>query len=312
MTEPMDRLNNAWELLAEKLQGWLDSAILMLPNLLLALIFFALVVFISRRLRNFSYRLLERISDNGAVNRLISAILAIVFVTLGMFVALSIMNLDKAVTSLLAGAGVAGLAIGLAFQEPLINTLSGIMMSVDKPFQLNDLVETNGYMGTISSITLRTTHLKLMSGEKVVIPNKHVVQNPFVNYTINGERRVELSCGISYGEDLDKVRSVVLQAVERNVDYDKTRPVEFFYTGFGSSSIDFLVRFWLKLCNQADYLRARDEALVAVRKAFDAEGITIPFPIRTLDFGIKGGLQLGQVLKPANGESGPADLPSIP
>lgn len=297
----MERLKNAWELLAEKLQGWLDSAVLMLPNLLLALIFFALVVFISRRLRNITYRLLERISDNGAVNRLISAILAILFVTLGMFVALSIMNLDKAVTSLLAGAGVAGLAIGLAFQEPLINTLSGIIMSVDKPFQLNDLVETNGFMGTISNITLRSTHVKLMSGEKVVIPNKLVVQNPFTNYTINGERRVDLTCGISYGEDLDKVKRVALEAVQRRVNYNKSRPVEFFYTGFGSSSIDFIIRFWLDLCNQSDYLKARDEAVIALKQAFDAEGITIPFPIRTLDFGIKGGLQLGRVLESANG-----------
>jgi len=80
--------------------------------------------------------------------------------------------------------------------------------------------------------------------------------------------------------------------------------VEFFYTGFGNSSIDFILRFWIKKCRQVDFLKSRSDAVIGLKKAFDQNGITIPFPIRTLDFGIKGGQKLNEMLvRKANGNN---------
>lgn len=119
------------------------------------------------------------------------------------------------------------------------------------------------------------------------------------NFTISRERRLDFSCGISYGDDLELVKRITTEAIEREVDYDKNRPVEFFYNEFGNSSINFVVRIWLNHTTQKTLLTTQSQTVMAMKKAFDQHDITIPFPIRTLDFGIKGGEKLNQVLPQA-------------
>ena len=133
------------------------------------------------------------------------------------------------------------------------------------------------------------------SGQVVTIPNKMVLQNPIVNYSYLGRRRVELDCGISYGEDLDFVEQVARKAltdIEKLDDFE----VDFLYTEFGDSSINFRIRFWIDQLTQGEYLFIKSQALRAIKKAFDKNNILIPFPIRTIDFAIKGGSALSQQL----------------
>ena len=111
--------------------------------------------------------------------------------------------------------------------------------------------------------------IRTPQGQIVYIPNKVVYENPFTNYTKNFERRIDLSCGISYGDDLEKVKKIATEAISSIEKRDKNKDVEFFFTEFGSSSI-----------------------IMALKKAFDENDIMIPFPIRTLDFGIRGGEKL--------------------
>ena len=101
-----------------------------------------------------------------------------------------------------------------------------------------------------------------------------------------------LECGISYGDDLEKVKEVALDAVSAIKNRDKHRDVEFYFQEFGSSSINFVVRFWVRFQGNPDYWDAKSEAVMALKKAFDENDIMIPFPIRTLDFGIRGGEKL--------------------
>lgn len=280
-------MSDALDKLIEKIMGWGESFLLMLPNFGVAIIVGIIFFFLARYGRKIILKLLERFSDNHAINRLISNIGTVVIAVVGLFIALSILELNKTVTSLLAGAGVVGLAIGLAFQEPILNTFSGIVMSMRRMIRLGDHIETNGYEGIVDRINLREIHLKLFTGEDVVIPNKMVIQNPLINFTVNGERRVDLACGVSYSDDLEKVKEVAIAAVKESVDHDNTKEVEVYYDGFGSSSIDFTLRVWLNLCDKQSYLKARSDAIIALKKAFDREGISIPFPIRTLDFPLK-------------------------
>ena len=123
-----------------------------------------------------------------------------------------------------------------------------------------------------------------------------------INFSTTGKRRIDLGVGVSYGDDLDKARQLALEAVEAIPDRDPEGEVELFYQEFGSSSIDFVVRFWIDFQRQSQYLKARSEAVMAIKKAFDAHGITIPFPIRTLDFGIVGGERLADTLAPFSSE----------
>lgn len=273
-----------------EIQNWIKNGIELLPNIVVAIVLAILLAILARYFKRYSLQLLNRFTGEKEVNKFLSSIFTGIIILVGAFVILGILNLDKTVTSLLAGAGIVGLALGLAFQEPIINTISGVLMSVRELYNLGDLVETNGYLGKIKEVHLRSTTLRQLSGELVTIPNKLIIQNPLKNLSISGERRVDIECGISYGEDLRQVRKVALSAIESTIEYRmKNKPVEFYFTGYGDSSIDFVIRFWIDLCEQSDFFDTRSRGVIALKEAFDREGITIPFPIRTLDFGIKGG-----------------------
>jgi len=225
---------------------------------------------------------------------LLSATLYIAVVSIGTFVALSILQLDKAVTSLLAGAGILGLALGFAFQDIASNFIAGILMATRKPFRVGDILDTNDHFGVVTEMNLRATIIKDFQGQEIIIPNKEIYQKPIKNYSRYSKRRIDLSVGISYGDNLQKVKDVVLEAVNALDMIDKSKPVDFVYKGFGDSSIDFDIFYWVPRPNQMDYNKAVSAGVMAVKQAFDENNITIPFPIRTLDFGIKGGEKLHQ------------------
>jgi small conductance mechanosensitive channel len=181
--------------------------------------------------------------------------------------------------------------------------MSGFMMAVRRPFDVGDLVEVAGKRGRIQHIALRASEIQTLDGLSILIPNREIFQNPITNYTSTPNRRMELSVGTAYGDDLEKVRSVVIEAVQSVPKRNLERDVELFFTEFGDSSINFVVRVWLNQADEITYFAARSEAMIAIKKAFDQKGITIPFPIRTLDFGADavGGTRLdGMALRVAS------------
>ena len=304
----LNQFQDSFGKLMDKLSGWLSELVLILPNLVVALLVLTISYFIARFLKKGAHKGMLKISGNYTVANVISNVIVAAFMVIALFVALNVMNLSDAVTALLGTAGVIGLAVGLALQDPLINLFSGVLMSVREKYNIGDFVETNGYTGTIQKVTLRSTVLRTTTGQDVVIPNKEVIQNPLMNYTASGMRRIDLECGVSYGDDLEKVRRVAMEAIENaEIDRDKSKPVEVFFKGFGNSSIDFVLRFWNNTTKQRDYFSSRNNAVIALKKAFDANDITIPFPITTLDFGIEGGVRIDDIyplqklVRPTNG-----------
>ena len=294
--------------LVDKLQGWGESAILLLPNLVAALIVVFVAAFLARVARRVVHGLLSRLTTHapqaGNVTNLLGTIAYIVVLAAGTFVALGLLQLDNVVTTLLAGAGVVGLALGFAFQDIASNFISGVLMAVNPIFLVGEIVETNGYTGTIREITLRTTVLDTFDGRKVILPNAKVFGEALVNFSARGERRVDLGCGVGYGDDLGHAQKVAVEAVEELDLLKHGRPVQLYYTEFGDSSINFTVRFWVDFRKQTDFLEAQSEAIKAVKAAFDASGVTIPFPIRTLDFDPNGGVALREMLGGQGGTSG--------
>lgn len=292
----MEQFNESFNNLVDKLEGWLNNIIIAVPNIILAAIVLAIGIFLARYVNKYVQKIIRRFSNHGAVNRLMSSVVTTVFVLFVIMIVLSILQLDTALQSLLAGAGVAGLAIGLALQDPIVNLFSGVMMSTKSSFQLGDLVESNDFFGTIKNINLRSTILETLQGQEVIIPNKTTYQNPFKNYTSNGKRRIDLSCGVSYGDDLEKVQKLAIDTIENSIDVIPGTAVELFFNEFGNSSINFTLRFWIGDYRQKAFLKAQSDAIIAIKKAFDENEIVIPFPIRTLDFGVKGGETLAEAL----------------
>jgi small conductance mechanosensitive channel len=288
-------LNAVFADLVTKLEGWLAALILMLPNFVAAALVVLVAAVVARLVRRAVYGVLRRTSSYATVNHLLASVAYAVALGVGVFTALGILQLDTAVTSLLAGVGIVGLALGFAFQDLASNFIAGVLLSIRRPFVEGDLIAKGDYMGTVTEINLRSTKLHTLQGQTVIIPNANVFTEAVVNYS-TGERRVDLECGVAYGDDLEQAREVALQAIRALPMVRQDRPVDLHYEGFGDSSIDFTLRFWIAFERQPDFLSARSEAIIALKKAFDEAGITIPFPIRTLDFGVVGGERLDEVL----------------
>jgi small conductance mechanosensitive channel len=289
----------AYEKVVDKLYGWMEGLIEMLPNLAVALLVVVIFWLTSVLVARTTQRALTRLSVRPSIRGLIATIARFGILFAGLMVALGILNLDKALTSVLAGAGIIGLALGFAFQDLAANFISGVGLSVHRtdPFKVGDLIESNDLLGIVERITLRTTELRTLDGKQVTIPNKQVYQNQLTNHSFTGERRIDLHCGISYGDDLEKVRRISVAAIESIEKRNKSKDVELYFQEFGDSSINFVVWFWITFEKQTDYLGAMSEAILQLKKAFDENGITIPFPIRTLDFGIKGGRSLSESIQ---------------
>ncbi len=296
------------QLVVEKLRSWLELAIQLLPNLALAIVVLVIFVIAAKIVRRVITRLLGKYSDNVAVNRILTNIVYVAIVSFGLFSALGILNLNKTVTSLLAGAGVIGLALGFAFQEIASNFISGIFIAFNKPYKVDDIVEIDSWVGTVSQIDLRTTSIITFQGLEVMVPNKTMFTQPFINYTTTPIRRIDLMVGVSYGDDLEKVKKVAYEALENVPDRIKDEEIGIWFEGFGDSSINFVAQIWIEYPGDNSFLKARSAAVMNLKKAFDENDITIPFPIRTLDFGIKGGERLAETLSgQRDGSPGRAD-----
>ncbi|WP_452220817.1 mechanosensitive ion channel family protein [Lacinutrix salivirga] len=279
------QLSEAYNLLIDKLESWLNAIITNIPNLLLAILVLVAAYFIAKYVNKFVSRLVAKKVDQNSITNMIGRLSAVIVVLAGLFLALGILNLGKTLTSLLAGAGVAGLAIGLALQGTLSNTFAGIVLSFRKKIQIGHWVETNGFSGEVIDINLKDFTLKEADNNMVVIPNKLILENPLKNYTLTTKMRVFLECGVGYESDLEKVEQLTKETICNTFDQiEKPEDVEFYFTEYGGSSINYLCRFWIDAENALEKLRAKSKAIIEIKKAYDKENINIPFPIRTLQF----------------------------
>ena len=251
--------------LTEKVQGWVEEAVLALPNLVMAVLVFLLFYVASKLVAKGLRRLLERTPAPRQIRGLVVNLSRIAVLVTGLFVALGVLDLDKTVTSLLAGAGIIGLALGFAFQDMASNFMAGVYMAFARPIRVGDIVETNDHLGTVERVDLRSMRLRSPQGQIIMIPNKSVFENPVVNYTVLGQRRVDLECGVAYGDDLPRAAQVAKEAVAGVEGRDEDRDVELFYTEFGGSSVNFVVRFWIPFSRQPDVLEARSQAIQPTR-----------------------------------------------
>ncbi|WP_306643327.1 mechanosensitive ion channel family protein [Sanyastnella coralliicola] len=282
-------ISESVELVTSKLESWATTFIEMLPNFVIACLVVVAFWLVARLVRSTGKKLLSKFTDNASLVRLSGTILYVAVIAIGTFVALSILHLDKAVTSLLAGVGVVGLALGFAFQDIASNFVAGVLIATRKPYSIGDHIETSGNEGIVQEMNLRSTRIRTFRGQDVIIPNKQIFQNALTNYTLYPKRRIDLDVGVSYGDNLEKAQRVAKTAIENLDLLDQSKEVTVFYNSFADSSINFTVRYWVDEHKQSKYLKGLSDGVIAIKQAFEREDISIPFPIRTLDFGIRGG-----------------------
>ncbi|WP_297762427.1 mechanosensitive ion channel family protein [uncultured Muriicola sp.] len=291
-----EELSTSLNILLEKLEEWGTTLMENLPNMILAIVVLFGAYFIARYTSKGVKKLVQKRVPQKSITNLISNITTVVVVLVGLFLALSILDLNDALMSLLTGAGVAGLVVGLALQGTLSNTISGVVLSFRKNIRIGDWIETNGYAGEVIKINLNNFIIKEADNNKVIIPNKTILENPLKNFTLTNKMRVVLECGVGYESDLDHVeeltKSTVKKAIEQVASEDD---VEFYFQEFGASSINFITRFYITSESAIEKLRAKNTVIKALKKAFDKEDINIPFPIRTLEFNTGLDLKPGKV-----------------
>ncbi len=197
---------------------------------------------------------------------------------------------------MLAGVGILGIAFGFASQDIAANFMSGILLHFIHPFRIDDFIKSGEFLGHVEAIDMRSTKIRNQQGQRITIPNKNILGNPIINYTISGERRVDLPWSLTQVEDLPKAEELAVKAVEALEWRIPDHPVELFYEKVGDYTIDFEIRFWTDP-EQKVYLKARSEAIKAIKQTFEEHGIPMPSPVRVLDFGIVGGTSLREQLQ---------------
>ena len=191
------------------------------------------------------------------------------------FVMAALDHIGTQTTSLLAVFGAAGLAIGLALKDSLGNFSSGVMLILFRPFKVGDFIEAGGESGVVEEVRMFATILRTGDNREVIIPNSQIYGGTIVNYSANETRRIDLVFGIGYDDDIAKAKQTLDSIVQQDERILAYPPPAVAVGELANSSVNFNVRPWVK---SADYWPVRADMLEKVKLAFDANGISIPYP----------------------------------
>jgi small conductance mechanosensitive channel len=194
------------------------------------------------------------------------------------FVIIAVLNQFGVQTaSLIAIFGAAGLAVGLALQGTLSNIAAGVMLLIFRPIKVGQYVEVAGHAGTVADINLFTVELATPDNVQIVIPNANVWGQSVVNYSHHDTRRADFTLGIAYSDSIEEAMSTINDVLAQETRGLPDPAPQVVVGALGASSVDIVVRLWVKA---EDYWTVRFDLTKAFKEAFDAAGITIPFPQR--------------------------------
>ena len=238
-----------------------------------------LVFIVGRWIAKALKKLINKVMTKNNVDpTLVSFIGDLTYFALLAFVVIAAINqLGVQTTSFIAVIGAAGLAIGLALQGSLANFAAGFLLMLFRPFKVGDYIEGAGVAGAVEEIQIFTTQLKSPDNKKIIIPNAKLTGDNIINYSANETRRVDLVIGVGYDDDLAKVKEVLEDVLSKDDRILKDPAPTIAVGELADSSVNFVVRPWVKT---ADYWDVYFDTTESVKKRFDADGISIPFPQR--------------------------------
>jgi small-conductance mechanosensitive channel len=265
--------------LQEELTRLVDSVTVALPRVVLGLIIFLIGFLAMRLIQRAAVRAIQRTPAGLAVERLVSRAIAIVGITLSTLTALATMGVD--VGAALAALGLGTLAIGLALKDTIENTITGVLLLIQRPFQVGDLIKVGETLGTVTDVAIRTTNIRTLDGLHVLIPNRLVYNEVITNWSYYPTRRITATVGVAYDTDLSKAYRVLKEAIVSTPGVLADPAPLISFEAFDANSIRMVFRFWInwQATNPTD---AQTDVTQAIMDAARREGIPIPFPIRTV------------------------------
>lgn len=255
------------------LEGLIDSVTRFGIRLLVALAVFWVGVRVIKFVRRALRRIFEKRGTDVSIRSFLVLTVDIVLKVLLAITVIGMMGIQT--TSFVAIIGASTLAIGMALQGTLQNFAGGVIVLVFKPYRVGDVIEAQGYTGTVKDIYIFTTVLLTADNKSVIIPNSELATKLLVNYSKEGMRRTDLTVGIAYGESVDRARAVLMDILEQDPDVLREPACTVSVGALSDSSVDLVVLAWVR---SGDYVKVRARLNETIYRRFGEEGIEIPFP----------------------------------
>ncbi|WP_269844991.1 mechanosensitive ion channel family protein [Tichowtungia aerotolerans] len=254
---------------------WMDKMTEVGLNLLAAVLIFVIGRFVAKTIKKLIARSMGKTKVDPV---LISFTCNFGYSALMVFVILAALSrLGVQTTSFIAVIGAAGLAVGLALQGSLSNFAAGVLMVIFRPFKIGDFIDAGGVTGIVRDIHIFTTTLNTPDNKRVIVPNSKIMGDSITNFSAEGTRRIELIASISYSDDIDKAEEILMDEIKKESRILPEPAPTVGLMEMGDSSINFVVRPWVKV---PDYWNVYFALNKAIKKRIEAEGMTIPFPQR--------------------------------
>ena len=289
-------------IILESLRDMSESFLAHLPQIIFGIVILLLTWGIGRIADWILQRVLSRFHLRTSLQELFRKLSFIIIWIVGILASAIVVFPTLTPGKVLTAIGLGSIAIGFAFKDIFENFIAGMLILLREPFELKDYIECQEIEGFVEEITIRDTHIRQTDGQRVVVPNAKLFKNPVTVRTDLEKRRVTIMCGVAYGEDVDKARSVITEAVEGLDTVNKEKDIQVFAQAFGASSIDFEVTWWTG-SKPVEIRQSRDKVVAAVKKALDDANIEIPFPYRTLTFKEP----ITTIMKQADSQSGQSE-----
>lgn len=275
---------NEYQVIASAANDMVNDFIVRLPYFMVAVVVLLVFWLLSLIFKSVVSKLLSKSHTHRNLVRVFQRIGGALIFFIGLMVAMVIAIPGFTPAKLVGALGIGSVAIGFAFKDIFQNLLSGILLLLSEPFRIGDQIVSGEFEGTVEDIKVRATTIRTYDGRQVVIPNSQLYTSALTVNTAYKRRRLELTVGIGYEDDIRKAKEVILQALEKAETVSKLAEPSVVATEFGASSIDLKVRWFINDGTQANKVASIHEVIVEIKDQLDAAGVNIPFPIRTLDF----------------------------
>ena len=252
---------------------------LLVQRLIVGLIVFASGYAITRLVQYLVVRAVRRTPGGTAVEHALSRVIAIAGITLSLLTAFSTMGVD--INALIAALGLTSLAIGLALKDTIENAITGVLLLMQRPFKVGDVIQVGSVTGTVADVAIRTTKIKSVDGLHVLIPNRHVYDAVITNWSYYPTRRVTMTVGVAYETDLAQAYRVLSEAVAATPGILAEPALAVSFEGFDESSIRMVFRFWIAW-QDTNAINLQTQLNQVIMDVARREEINIPFPIRAV------------------------------
>ncbi|KTG10327.1 mechanosensitive ion channel protein [Haloprofundus marisrubri] len=227
-------------------------------------------------------RLLDARGLEAHAQKPLRKLIGVVVVFIAVGVAFGAAGYGDFLTALATVGAAATLAIGFAMQDVIANFVAGVFIFTDKPFRIGDWIEWDGNSGIVEDISFRVSRVRTFDNELLTVPNSHLTDGVIKNPVAKDKLRLQVPFGIGYGDDIEKATDIILEEAEKRGDILADPEPSVRLTELGDSAVVLKSRIWISQPSRADFVKTRGEYVTSVKQRFDAEGINIPFPNRTL------------------------------